>query len=284
MVAATNAVCWACGTADLEPAELPATPPSVRCRSCGMVRTEITDPDAVRALYGASYYQVYGGLDAGYDADPQRRRYESARRLRLVQRYVRSGRLLEVGSAVGYFLEAAKRAGFEPTGIEPAEELARAASERFGVDARAGFVEDAELEPESFEAVCMWHVLEHIPEPHAVLRRLRDVLVPPGVLAVEVPNAASEEARHLGAAWPHWDPAHHVGHYTPASLRALVEGADFEVLRLDTLSGIAYYPPRQALRPTALFESAVLAVRMRALPRRPHRSRHELLRLVARAA
>jgi len=247
-----------------------------------MVRAAVTDPDAVRALYGASYYQVYGGLDAGYDADPERRRYESARRLRLVQRYVRRGRLLEIGSAVGYFLAAAKRAGFEPTGIEPAEELARAARERFGVDARAGFVEDAELEPASFEAVCMWHVLEHIPDPQRVLRRLLDVLTPAGVLAIEVPNAGSEEARHLGAAWPHWDPAHHVGHYTPASLRALVEGAGFAVVRVDTLSGVAYYPPRQAVQPRALFDSVVLATRMRALPRRPHPSRHELLRLVAR--
>jgi SAM-dependent methyltransferase len=284
MIAAANAVCWACGASDLEAAELPSIPPSLRCPACGMVRAAITDPAAVRALYGASYYQVYGGLDAGYDADPERRRYESARRLRLVQRYVRRGRLLEIGSAMGYFLDAAKRAGFEPTGIEPARELARAARERFGVDARAGFVEDAELEPASFEAVCMWHVLEHIPEPQVVLRRLRGVLVPGGVLAVEVPNAASEEARHLGAAWPHWDPAHHVGHYTPASLRALVERAGYEVARLDTLSGVAYYPPRQALHPTAIFDSAVLAVRMRALPRRPHPSRHELLRLVARAA
>jgi SAM-dependent methyltransferase len=247
-----------------------------------MVRAAVTEPDAVRALYGASYYQVYGGLDVGYDADPERRRYESARRLRLVQRYVPRGRLLEIGSAMGYFLAAAKRAGFEPTGIEPAEELARAARERFGVDARAGFVEDAELEPASFDAVCMWHVLEHIPEPRSVLRNLHDVLTRAGVLAIEVPNAGSEEARHLGAAWPHWDPAHHVGHYTPASLRALVEGAGFAVVRVDTLPGVAYYPPRQALQPRAMFDSVVLAARMRALPRRPHPSRHELLRLVAR--
>jgi 2-polyprenyl-3-methyl-5-hydroxy-6-metoxy-1,4-benzoquinol methylase len=246
-----------------------------------MTRAEVTDPDAVRELYGASYYQVYGGLDAGYDADPQARRYESHRRLRFLQRYVRQGRLLEIGSAVGYFLEAAKGAGFDVTGIEPAEELARGAAERFGVDARPGFVEDADLEPGSFDAVCGWHVLEHIPDPAPVLRNLHAVLAPGGVLALEVPNAASVEAHRLGAAWPHWDPAHHVGHYTPAALRALVERAGFTVRRMDTLSGIAYYPPRRGYRLRTMVDSAVLGARLRALPRRPHPTRHELLRLAA---
>ena len=117
-----------------------------------------------------------------------------------------------------------------------------------------------------------------------MLAQLHEVLVPGGVLAIEVPNAASLEARHLGAAWPHWDPAHHVGHYTPASLRLLVEGAGFQVVRCETLSGVAYYPPGRAFRPSVLIESAALAARLRALPRRSHPSRHELLRLVARRA
>jgi hypothetical protein len=108
------------------------------------------------------------------------------------------------------------------------------------------------------------------------------VLVPGGVLAIEVPNAGSLEAKHLGAAWPHWDPAHHVGHYTPRALRSLVEGAGYDVVRLETISGVAYYPPRRALRPKVLIDLAVLTARLRALPRRPHPSRHELLRLVAR--
>jgi SAM-dependent methyltransferase len=222
-------------------------------------------------------------LEAGYDADPPARRYEARRRVRFLRRYVRSGRLLEVGSAAGYFLDAAKGAGFAVTGIEPAEELARAARIRFGVDVIAGFVEDADLEPASAGTVCAWHVLEHIPDPLAVLGELRTVLAPGGILALEVPNAGSVEAGRLGEAWPHWDPAHHVGHYTPLALRTLVGRAGYEVVHVETLSGVAYYPPRRALRPMVLAESAMLGVRLRSVPWRPHATRHELLRLVARA-
>jgi SAM-dependent methyltransferase len=280
--ATVDPVCWACGATGLQAAAVPAIPPSLRCEACGMTRAAVTDPDAVRDLYGASYYQIYGGLDAGYDADPRARRHEAYRRLRFLRRYVRTGRLLEVGSAVGYFLAAAKRGGFAVVGIEPAAELARTAGERFGVDVRAGFVEDAELEPASVDAVCAWHVLEHIPDPLAVLRELHTVLKPGGILALEVPNAGSVEAERLGAAWPHWDPAHHVGHYTPVALRTLIERAGYEVLHVETLSGVAYFPPRRAMRPTVLAESAALGIRLRATPWRPHATRHELLRIAAR--
>jgi 2-polyprenyl-3-methyl-5-hydroxy-6-metoxy-1,4-benzoquinol methylase len=283
MGAAASETCWACGAGGLTPAALPATPPSLRCPVCGMVRAAETDAEAVRDLYDASYYEAYGGVDAGYESDPERRRYESRRRLALVHRFVRGGRLLEIGSAAGVFLDAAHRDGFTVLGIEPAEELARAAGERFGVEVRSGFVEDADLEPGSADVICAWHVLEHIPEPLGVLRALRAVLVPGGFLALEVPNAASAEAVRLGAAWPHWDPAHHVGHYTPTALRRLLERAGYTVVRADTLSGVAYYPPNEARRPRAVVDAAVLGLRLRAHPRRPHRDRHELLRMVARA-
>ena len=283
MGAAESETCWACGAHGLTPSALPATPPSLRCPDCGMIRAAVTDPEAVRELYGAEYYEVYGGVDASYEADPERRSYESRRRLALVHRSVRVGRLLEIGSAAGFFLDLANRNGFTVLGIEPAEELARAAGERFGVEVRAGFVEDADLEPGSFDVICAWHVLEHIPDPLSVLEALRGVLAPGGFLALEVPNAASPEAVRLGPAWPHWDPAHHVGHYTPTALRRLLERAGFTVVRADTLSGVAYYPPREARRPRALVDAAVLGLRLRALPWRPHRDRHELLRMVARA-
>src|SRR5687768_8646719 len=154
MGGAESETCWACGAGGLIPAKLPAAPPSLCCAACGMVRAGVTDPGAVRDLYDASYYQVYGGVDAGYEANPERRRYESRRRLALVRRYVTGGRMLEIGSAAGFFLDAANRNGFTVLGIEPAEELARAARERFGVEVRAGFVEDADLEPGSVDVIC----------------------------------------------------------------------------------------------------------------------------------
>lgn len=241
----------------------------------------VRDREAVRALYGNDYYEIYGGVDAGYDAEPDLRIYEARRRLAFLRRFRAGGRLLEIGSAAGYFLDGAQRGGFDVVGVEPAEEQARHARERFGVDARAGFVEDAELEPASFDAVCAWHVLEHILDPVPELRRLHATLRAGGILAVEVPNAAGAQARRLGSAWPHWDPAHHVGHFTPAALTAAVRRAGFTVEALDTLPGTAYYPPGRVVRPTVLVGYALEALYLRTVPRRAHPVKHELLRLIA---
>jgi 2-polyprenyl-3-methyl-5-hydroxy-6-metoxy-1,4-benzoquinol methylase len=132
----------------------------------------------------------------------------------VAKRFVARGRLLEIGCASGFFLDAAHRAGFQVTGVEPSEEQAELARARVAADVRAGFLEDIGFETGSFDVSCAWHVLEHIPEPVEGLRLLRAALRPGGTLALEVPNAGSRQALRLGALWPHWDPAHHVNHFT----------------------------------------------------------------------
>ena len=193
--------------------------------------------------------QEYPGGES-YEADPKQRRYESDRRIAFVRRYVRSGKLLEVGAAAGHFVEAARDAGYEPMGIEPAADLpARRATERTGVPVIAGFLEDVELPRAEFDVACAWHVVEHIREPQAALVRLRDALKPGATLLIEVPNIDSVQARRRGARWANLDLRHHVGHYTPAALRALLISAGFRDVRMETFPMRGYLRPGRALRP-----------------------------------
>jgi SAM-dependent methyltransferase len=247
-----------------------------------MTFVALVEPNMVRELYGAAYYDSYGGVDAGYDADPVGRSYESRRRVAFLKRFVARGRLLEIGCASGFFLEAADSAGFRVTGVEPSAEQAAIARARAG-DVRAGFLEDLAFEPGAFDVACAWHVLEHIPDPVDGLRRLHCALRPGGILALEVPNAGSRQAIRLGAAWPHWDPAHHLNHFTRDALVAAVRRAGFTVTYVDTLPGTAYYPLRQVVRVRTLGGYAIEAIGSRTVPRRAHPTRHELLRLVAAA-
>ena len=261
--------CPACG-GDAEPDPAFAAHGLLRCARCSLLFAPPRDPEALRALYGEAYYAGYAHGE-GYEEGGTRER-EAALRLALVRPYAASGRLLEVGCASGWFLAAAQAVGFSATGLEPSEAMAAAARERTGAEVLTGFLEDAPLPEGAFAVACLWHVLEHIPDPRGALERLAALLAPGGVVALEVPNAASRQAARLGDAWPHWDFPHHVAHWNPAALRRLF--ADWAVLRLDTLPGTAYQP----FHPLHLKE----ALDLRALPRRPHRDRHELIRLVAR--
>ena len=75
------------------------------------------------------------------------------------------------------------------------------------------------------DAVVMWHSLEHVPDPVAAMRRVREMLRPGGVLVVAAPNIASLQASVGGAVWFHLDLPRHRTHLTPAGLRALMSRA-----------------------------------------------------------
>jgi hypothetical protein len=74
-------------------------------------------------------------------------------------------------------------------------------------------------------AVVLWHVLEHVDDPVACLRRAAGWLRPDGVVLVAVPNVASLQARVAGPAWFHLDLPRHRTHFTPGGLESLLEGA-----------------------------------------------------------
>lgn len=275
----TTVACWACGAPAARDDRLPA-PGLFACATCGLRFTPGVDADEVRDLYDQSYFEDYGG--EVYSEAPEQRRYEADKRLRYLTRFVPGGTLLEIGVAGGWFLDAARRDGFAVRGIEPAAEMSEEARRRFGLEVVTAFVEDVPLAPASLDAVCAWHVLEHIPDPLPTLMQLRSALRPGGGLAIEVPNTGGRQAQRMGADWPHWDFAHHVAHYAPPSVRVLLERAGFEDVEIETIHGADYHRPSVALRPAMVAAAARFALTGGGLPRRPHPSDKEMLRAVGR--
>lgn len=273
--------CWACGAdAAPDPSWLPVR--LHRCSACGLLFAPEPSADELQDLYDEGYFEAYPGGES-YEQDPEQRRYEAARRMQLVRRFRRGGRLLEVGAAAGHFVEAARAAGFDPTGVEPAAELAQAATERLGLPVVAGFIEEVDLGAGAFDVACAWHVVEHLSDPHDAMVRLREALVPGGHLFIEVPNIASVQARRRRQAWANLDIPRHVGHYTSEALRALLQNAGFHVLMTETVPMRTYLRPARALRPVELAATLKELAILRAHPLRPHPSKHEMLRAVATA-
>jgi 2-polyprenyl-3-methyl-5-hydroxy-6-metoxy-1,4-benzoquinol methylase len=268
--------CWACGAVAVAAADLGGTA-FYECESCGFAFQPRRDP-RLSGLYDQEYFATY---DDGrpYARDEGERRLEARVRLAFVRRFIRSGRLLEIGSAAGYFVAAARSAGFDASGIEPNAEMAEFARRELGVPVRAGTAEDAELAEEPLNAVCGWHVLEHLVSPARALRRLRAAMAPEGLIFFEVPNFGSVRARRERSAWRYLDPVHHVGQYTPAALEALLERSGFAVLTVVTVPWAVYKRwPRSLLsygRQTLFVGAAAFG---------EHAWKHELLRVAARVA
>jgi len=272
---AAEAVCWACGGPGAKPLEVYRPLELYGCPACGLAFQPAADADDVRRLYDLSYFDAYDLRESATDAD---RRFEADVRVRLVQRYRERGRLLELGAGAGYFLDAARRAGFEPFGIELSSDIAEAARRQFGVEVAVGGVDDLDIAPASFDLACAWHVVEHIPDPLESLRKTRAALRPGGELFVEVPNFGGVRSRRERRDWPSLHPRYHVGQYTPTALTALLERAGLEVVAVESVPFATY---RRPLR--AVLSHAKHAVVARGLPGGSDPWKHELLRAVARA-
>lgn len=142
---------------------------------------------------------------------------------------LQGARVLDIGCGTGETGEFLSRNfGCEIVGVEPHPKAARIARSR-GHEIHQGTLETFGSD-ELFDVALLIHVLEHLADPLASLRRVHRRLRPGGHLVVALPNAGSWERRAFGAFWDGWDIPRHVHHFHPPSLRYLLRAMDFEVV------------------------------------------------------
>lgn len=215
----------------------------VKCARCGLVRTDPQPtPDSIGWLYPASYSSfsetaaprgAMARLARALIRLPHRARYGDAE----LPASPKPGlsRALDVGCGTGALLEHLSGTGWEVWGIEPNAGAAATARARLRVpDDRIAevAVEAAELPPAHFDLVTMSHVLEHLREPVAVLRRAAQWLRPGGVLRLWLPNVESFESRLFRTYWFGLDVPRHLYHFVPATIQLALERAGLSVVDL----------------------------------------------------
>lgn len=200
-----------------------------RCKSCGFIFLAPLPNDLGR-FYPTEYYDV-----------PKNKVELAARaeelqlsKLDVLQRFATKGSLLEIGPAYGLFAFLAKRAGFDVTGIEMDSRCCDFLRTMVGINVVEGSDTLSLLATlPKFDVIVLWQVIEHLPDPWAVLKAAALHLAPGGVLIVDTPNPAAFQYRVFGARWTHVDAPRHVA-LIPAPL--LVEFADKQGLKLIDLS------------------------------------------------
>jgi SAM-dependent methyltransferase len=183
--------------------------------------------------------------DEGYYADwitSQRRarRRLWRQRLKLVRARRPVGDLLDIGCGDGSFVEAAQAAGFLCAGTELSDYAAERVRRRLRIPVMTGPVRAIEWPAASFDVVTMWHVLEHLTNPRGDLAIVQRLLRPGGLLFVAVPNRLSTLFNGIyrvikGVRPPFYTPDErelHLFHFTPGSVRRLLEERGFRVLNV----------------------------------------------------
>jgi 2-polyprenyl-3-methyl-5-hydroxy-6-metoxy-1,4-benzoquinol methylase len=213
----------------------PAPLTYVRCTKCGLVYTDPRPPkEKIEEQYESEHYRDMLPKDTS--------RYlrkiltNSVNRLAFVERFKKEGKLLDVGCAQGNFISVARLKGWDVTGVEVSTRFSGIARDRFGLNAITGVLEDQKFEPESFDVITCFDVIEHLRDPLAYLHLCRRLLKKGGIFIAETCNLSSLHQMVLGKRWQS-DPAQHLYLFNPRTIRAIAEKAGFKVIMVNRRTG-----------------------------------------------
>jgi 2-polyprenyl-3-methyl-5-hydroxy-6-metoxy-1,4-benzoquinol methylase len=233
--------CASCGASSRRPLlKIDETFDLVRCEDCGLVATSPPVPPAeIGRYYPASYYgdnnRRFNSLLEGLIP------FFRNRRAVAIERFVSRGRILDVGCGRGILPALMRERGWDAHGLEFSETSARHAREVLQLPVFVGDFLASPYAESSFDAVVLWHVLEHVPDPVAAIRRARQILKPGGLLVIAVPNFESLQARSSGRHWFHLDVPRHYHHFGLGLLTRLLRSNGFSILDVSHLS-LEYNP------------------------------------------
>ena len=143
-----------------------------------------------------------------------------------------SVRLLDVGCGPGTLIGILKGKGYDVLGLDLSTQAADIAARENGVRVVVGTLDDAGFPDASFDIVTLFHVLEHVLDPRAVLREVGRVLRPDGRVVLQVPNIDSWQSRLLGPRWWGLHVPRHIVDYSALSIQILLESTGFVVKRV----------------------------------------------------
>ncbi len=234
--------CILCGSSSSRLLSIQKTWPVVRCTECGLVYlSERPAEKALTNIYSRAYYE---DGDVGYKGYLQTfEKYHDTfmkifnRRHQDLLHHCSGRRLLEVGCAYGFLLDYLGRRGWDVQGVEISPLSSAFARDELGLQVHTGSLESADLEEHSFDVILLLDVLEHLHRPYDVLRRIRELLSPNGILVVQCPwelyhweeiAEALLSGKRPGTIEPDSIPAH-LYFFQPGTLDAVLRKGGFRV-------------------------------------------------------
>jgi 2-polyprenyl-3-methyl-5-hydroxy-6-metoxy-1,4-benzoquinol methylase len=175
-----------------------------KCKKCGLIFLA-NPPDDLGAYYEESYYRQ--PLFKKIEKVAKKTGYQLA----MIKKFVKGGRLLEVGPGYGVFAHQAKKGGFEVEVIERGESCCNFLSKSIGVKVVKSDQPHKAIETvEEYDVIALWQVIEHLPNPWEFLSKAAKNLKVNGVMVIATPNPSAFQFGLLGAKWPHVDAPRHL--------------------------------------------------------------------------
>ena len=146
-------------------------------------------------------------------------------------KYKENGRVLDIGCSTGVYLAKLRELGWDCYGVEISRKAADWGKNKLGLKIVTGTAEQVLFPEEYFDAVTMWHVLEHVYSPEKTIKEVYKVLRKGGVFIVGIPNAGSIERKFFGRWWGEW-------HFSPKTIKLFLLKNNFKSIKIEYLPNV----------------------------------------------
>jgi 2-polyprenyl-3-methyl-5-hydroxy-6-metoxy-1,4-benzoquinol methylase len=193
----------------------------VKCGHCAHIYTMRQQGDPEN-LYADHVYEVVENRDSIFDKILS---WEYGKVIKKIEHLKkRKGILLDFGSGKGKLADLAQKQSWKVKCVETAVARAEYAKKIYGLDVDTRFYSSGRLFAGEFDAITLFHVLEHLSNPQDLLTELvKHNLSKDGLVVIEVPNINSLQAYIAGSKWIHLDASHHKSHFTDSQIKRLAE-------------------------------------------------------------
>jgi 2-polyprenyl-3-methyl-5-hydroxy-6-metoxy-1,4-benzoquinol methylase len=198
-----------------------------QCSSCSLRFTQdVPNENHIGPYYKSPDYISHTNTDKGFINKTYQkvRNYTLQQKAKLVidQTKAERGSILDVGSGTGAFLNVMKQKGWEVKGVEPDEDARKLANKLYNLHVDEPASMD-NIPSSSFDAITLWHVLEHVHQLHDYVEKLKRLLKPKGKIFIAVPNYQSRDSGIYRSYWAAYDVPRHLYHFSPKSIKTLMQ-------------------------------------------------------------
>jgi 2-polyprenyl-3-methyl-5-hydroxy-6-metoxy-1,4-benzoquinol methylase len=215
----------------------------LKCRNCYLVYTyPRPSEDTISDYYKSQEYISHSSTKKGIVNSIYTivRNYTLNKKVRLVRSLVSGRQLLDIGAGTGHFIKRAQDGGFSVLGLEPDADARQVAKQENNVQLESK-EELHSLQTESYDVVTMWHVLEHVYNLTADVKKIVSIIRTNGVLIIAVPNHTSFDAGYYEEFWAAYDVPRHLYHFSPETIKPLIEQFGLKLEKQLPMKFDAYY-------------------------------------------
>lgn len=215
----------------------------VKCQECGFVFINPRPfPEELSRYYDSPDYISHSGTNKGLVNSIYKkvRKYTHSKKVKLVTKFTNGKSILDIGCGSGELLHLFKENSWETLGVEPNQSAREFANATYNISV----LDENELSTipsQSKDVITLWHVLEHVSGLNERVSELKRILKKDGVIFVAVPNRISFDAEYYGKFWAAYDVPRHLYHFSPETMKKLLEKYKFTVINILPMKFDSYY-------------------------------------------